>query len=51
VQALRSNAILTEDELGGVKRVLSAAAMTYVASALTALASLARLLILRNRRR
>lgn len=51
VEALRSNAILTEDELTGVKRVLSAAAMTYVASTLSAIASLLRLILLRGRRR
>lgn len=51
VEALRSNAILTEDELTGVKRVLSAAAMTYVASTLSAIASLIRLVLLRGRRR
>ena len=50
-EALRSNAILTEGELTGVKRVLSAAAMTYVASTLSAIASLIRLVLLRGRRR
>ncbi len=51
VEALRANAILTEDELTGVKRVLSAAAMTYVASTLSAMANLLRLILLRGRRR
>ncbi len=51
VEAIRSNAILTEEELSGVKRVLSAAAMTYVASTLSAMASLLRLVLLRGRRR
>ena len=49
---LRSNKVLTEEELKGVKKVLSAAAMTYVASALTALMSFLRLILLaRGRRR
>lgn len=52
VAILRQNAVLSEEELGGVKKVLTAAAMTYVASALTAVASLLRLVFLsRNRRR
>ncbi len=51
VEALGSNAILTEEELVGVRRVLSAAAMTYVASALTAVASLLRLVMLSRSRR
>ena len=49
---LRSGNVLTPEELKGVKKVLSAAAMTYVASALTALMSFLRLfLISRGRRR
>ena len=49
---LRSNNILTKNELEGVKKVLTAAALTYVASALTALMSFLRLILLsRNRRR
>jgi len=47
---LRSNNVLTDDELKGAKEVLTAAALTYVASALTAIASLVRLLLLRGRR-
>jgi len=42
---------LSQEELRGVKKVLSAAAMTYVASALTALMSLVRLILLSRRRR
>lgn len=50
IAILRNNAILSDEELDGVKKVLSAAAMTYVASALTAVASLLRLVLLaRNR--
>jgi Zn-dependent membrane protease YugP len=48
---LRSNQVLTEDELRGVKKVLTAAALTYVASALTALMSFVRLILLSRRRR
>ena len=51
---LRSNNVLTPEELKGVKKVLSAAAMTYVASALTAIMSLIRLILIsrsRSRRR
>lgn len=50
IAILRGNGVLTDEELGGVKKVLTAAAMTYVASALTAVASLLRLVLLaRNR--
>jgi uncharacterized protein len=49
IAILRTNAVLSDDELAGVKKVLSAAAMTYVASALTAVASLLRLVLLRRR--
>ena len=51
VRILRSSGAMEEDELKKTKRVLTAAAMTYVASALTAIASFLRLvLISRNRR-
>ncbi|MDR1388450.1 MAG: zinc metallopeptidase [Treponema sp.] len=49
--ALRGAGVMTEDELKGVRNVLSAAAMTYIASALVALMSLIRLLLLSRRRR
>jgi Zn-dependent membrane protease YugP len=49
---LRNSNALTAEELRGVRRVLSAAAMTYLASALTALMSFLRLiLIARGRKR
>ena len=49
---LRDGNVLTQEELGGVKKVLTAAALTYLASALTAVMSFLRLvLIARNRRR
>ncbi|MCL1932058.1 MAG: zinc metallopeptidase [Treponema sp.] len=52
IAILRSNNVLTHEELNGVKKVLTAAALTYVASALTALMSLLRLILLsRSRRR
>lgn len=50
VSALRSTGILDEEELAGAKKVLSAAAMTYLASAFTALLSLLRLLLIVGRR-
>jgi Zn-dependent membrane protease YugP len=49
---LRRENVLTPTELSGVRKVLTAAALTYVASALTAIASLLRLILLsQNRRR
>ncbi|MCL2044563.1 MAG: zinc metallopeptidase [Treponema sp.] len=52
IAILRENNVLTANELKGVRKVLTAAAMTYVASALTALMSLLRLILLsRSRRR
>ena len=47
---LSQNQVLSGEELKGVRKVLSAAAMTYVASALTALMSLIRLILLSRRR-
>lgn len=51
IAVLRENRVLNEEELKGVKKVLSAAALTYVASALTAIMSLLRLVLLSRRRR
>ena len=49
---LRNGNVLTQEELKGVKKVLTAAALTYVASALTAIMSFLRLFLLsRSRRR
>ncbi|MDR2663634.1 MAG: zinc metallopeptidase [Treponema sp.] len=48
---LKQNQVLSSEELAGVRKVLSAAAMTYVASALTALMNLLRLVLLSRRRR
>ena len=50
IAILRGNNVLSPEELKGVKKVLSAAALTYVASALTALASFIRLMLLSRRR-
>ncbi len=46
IRTLDENAILDEDELKASKKVLSAAAMTYVASAAVAIGNLLRLLML-----
>ena len=51
IAILRSANVLDENELKGVRKVLNAAAMTYIASALTAIASLLRLVLLARRRR
>lgn len=49
IRTLREDRILDEDELKGTKKVLAAAAMTYVAALIVAFANLLRLLALRNR--
>jgi hypothetical protein len=46
LKTLSSGGYLTEDELGGAKKVLQAAALTYVAAAAMAILQLVRLLIL-----
>lgn len=51
MRILDRTGILYGDELAGARKVLTAAAMTYIASMLVAIASLARLLLLRGRRR
>lgn len=51
LKILRETKTLEKKELSGVRKVLTAAAMTYVASALTAIGSLIRLLVLSNNRR
>lgn len=50
IQTLEENGILSNDELAGAKKVLSAAAMTYVAAALTTAAQLLRLVLVSRRR-
>ncbi len=47
---LRSSGMLNKDELSASRKVLSAAAMTYVAALLTSLLTLLRLLLLANSR-
>lgn len=49
--ALLSSGYLPDDEVQGVKKVLSAAALTYVAAALQAILQLLRLVLLANSRR
>jgi Zn-dependent membrane protease YugP len=51
IAILRKNNVLSGEELNGVKKVLTAAALTYVASALTAIMSLLRLVLLSRRRK
>ncbi len=51
LRMLDGSGALTGDELSGAKKVLDAAALTYVASALAAILQLVRLLALSNRRR
>lgn len=54
IRTLREDAFLDDDELSGAKKVLTAAAMTYVAAMVSALLSLVRLLLIsksNNRRR
>ena len=49
--ALEAGGFMTQEELPGAKSVLNAAAMTYVAAALTAILQLLRLLVLTGGRR
>lgn len=51
LKTLESFGILTDDELSGSKKVLTAAAMTYVAALLVSLMNLLRMVALANRRR
>ncbi|MCX7842936.1 MAG: zinc metallopeptidase [Clostridia bacterium] len=51
VKAIESSGVLAYDEIEQAKKVLRAAAMTYVASAAVAMASLLRLVLLANSRR
>jgi len=51
MSALSSSGMLNKDELKGARKVLTAAALTYVAALLTSLLTLLRLLLLANRRR
>ncbi len=51
IQVIEGTGLLYDDEMSGAKKVLRAAAMTYVASLLVSLASLIRLILRTNRRR
>ncbi len=51
LNAIRDAELLTEEELKGAKKTLSAAAMTYVAATAVAFAQLLRLMLLFGRRR
>lgn len=48
--ALEGGGVLEADEIGQTRKVLSAAALTYVAAVLVSLLQLARFLLMRNRR-
>ncbi len=50
IKILEDKSILYENEIVGAKKVLSAAALTYVAATLTAISQLLRLMALSNRR-
>jgi Zn-dependent membrane protease YugP len=50
IKLLTQHGIVTQEERGFAKRVLNAAALTYVAAALMAVVQLVRMLILRDRR-
>ena len=51
LDTLKDGFYLDEEELKGAKKVLTAAAMTYVAAALTAVMNLLRIILLANNRR
>ena len=51
LKTIDERGMLTAEEFTGAKKVLGAAAMTYVAALLTSLAQLLRLLLLYGRRR
>lgn len=48
ITTLRDEGILAHDELSGAKKVLTAAALTYVAALISSIASLLRLILLRR---
>lgn len=49
IKTLEQDAVLSDNELSGAKKVLTAAALTYVAALIVAVANLLRLLLLRRR--
>lgn len=50
IRLLQSEGILYDEELGGARKVLSAAALTYVAATLVAISQLLRLVLISRRR-
>ena len=51
MQTIRNQALLSDNEATGAKKVLTAAAMTYIAAVIMSIAQLMRLLLLNRRRR
>ena len=51
MEGIRSGAFLTQEEQSGARKVLTAAAMTYVAALATSLLSLLRLIVIENNSR
>ena len=51
MQAIENGQLLTDDELRGARKTLTAAALTYVAAAATSLAQLLRLIAIYGGRR
>lgn len=51
LNVIENQGLLEKDEIGGARKTLKAAAMTYVAALMTALTQLIRLIALANRRR
>lgn len=51
IKTLDSDSLLNGEELSGAKKVLTAAALTYVAALIVAIANLLRLILLKNRNR
>ena len=49
VVAVKPSGMLSEEELGGAKKVLTAAALTYVAALLTSILTLLRLILIAGR--
>jgi hypothetical protein len=48
---LANSGLITREEVGPARKVLNAAALTYVAAAITAVAQLLRFILIANRRR
>ncbi len=51
LKVLQSGSYMTDEEVAGVRAVLTAAALTYVAAAISSLLQLLRLLLIANRRK